>query len=125
MKQPNTVQAVTALTCIASKAGGQDSQVVLDDLSAKIDTSYLLKTNDEKPAYICIKTNGWRTGPREVLEALADPVKADTVDPSQYFFRLYINMETGDERYSFLNTQMWIGSGVRQGAKGELDMTFL
>lgn len=106
------------LTAFPSKPGGQDSQIVLPDLSAKIDTSYLLKTDDASPAYICIQTKGWRTGPREVLEALADPVKADTVDPSTYSFRLYISMETGDERYDFLNTQMWIGSGVRQGAKG-------
>ncbi|KAL1296975.1 hypothetical protein AAFC00_004574 [Neodothiora populina] len=97
--------------------GGQDSQVVLSDLSAKIDTAYLLKTDDDVPAYICIKTRGWRTGPREVLEALADPAKADTVDPSSYRFRLYIDMETGDERYLFVNTRMWVGSGVRQGAK--------
>lgn len=54
-----------------------------------------------------------------MLEALADPAKADTVDPTTYKFRLYINMETGDERYDFVNTAMWIGSGVRQGAKGK------
>jgi len=91
---------------------------VLPDLAAKLDTNYLLKTNDATPAYICIKTNGWRTGPRDVLEALADPERADTVDPTTYSFRIYISMETGDERYAFLNTAMWIGSGIRQSAKG-------
>lgn len=105
-----------------SKPGGQDSQVVLADLSTKIETNYLLKTDDENPAYICIKTNGWRTGPREVLEAMADPAKADSIDPTTYSFKLYIFMETGDERYSFLNKQMWIGSGIRHGAKGEFQL---
>ena len=91
---------------------------MLPDLSAKLDTNYLLKTDDATPAYICIKTNGWRTGPRDVLEALADPDRADTVDPTTYSFRIYISMETGDERYAFLNTAMWVGSGIRQSAKG-------
>lgn len=39
-------------------AGGQDDQIVIEDLSARLRTSYLLKTNDTEPAYIAIKTEG-------------------------------------------------------------------
>lgn len=70
------------------------------------------------PAYITVKTDGWRTGPREVLEKLFDPEQADNVDPRTYLFRLYIHLETGDERYLHVNTGMWIGSGMRRGAEG-------
>ncbi|KAK4207694.1 hypothetical protein QBC37DRAFT_326957 [Rhypophila decipiens] len=97
--------------------GGHDYQYVLPELAAKLDTRYLLKTSDATPAYIQIKTDGWRTGPPEVLRDLNDPVKADSVDPSLYKFRLYINMNTGDPRYNHVNTTMWVASGMRKGAK--------
>jgi hypothetical protein len=42
--------------------GGQDSQLVTPDLSTRIETNYLLKTDDARPAYICVRTQGWRTG---------------------------------------------------------------
>lgn len=79
----------------------------------------MLKTADEEPAYIAVKTTGWRTGPRDVLEKLLDPVQADSVDASEYSFRLTIKLETGDARYKDrLNTGIWIGSGARRGAEG-------
>lgn len=65
-----------------------------------------------------MKTDGWRVGPREILEKLEDPSQIDEVDPKTYSFRVYIHMETGDTRYLHLNTGMWIGSGVRRGTEG-------
>ncbi len=63
-----------------------------------------------------IKTHGWRTGPSEVLAKLLDPEEADKVDPNSYKFRLFIDMETGDERYrDKINCGMWVGSGMRKG----------
>ncbi|KAK1687522.1 hypothetical protein BDP55DRAFT_660278 [Colletotrichum godetiae] len=99
-------------------AGGQDSQIVVNEtLSTAVETSYLLKTDDETPAYITVKTTGWRTGPREVMERLFDPARANDVKPSEYSFRLNVKMETGDERYKdIVNTAMWVGSGARLGA---------
>lgn len=95
--------------------GGQDSQIIVANGSARIETHYLLSTHDSPPAYIVVKTEGWRTGPKEVLEALADPERADSVDPSAYSFRLFIRLETGDERYAdAVNYGMWIGSGMRK-----------
>lgn len=60
---------------------------------------------------------GWRTGPKEVLEKLQDPTVADTTPPTQYKFRITVELETGDERYAFLNTSSWIGSGCRRGSE--------
>ena len=74
--------------------GGQDSQVVNpESLYTYVETNYLLKTDDEEPAFIAVKTTGWRTGPRDVLERLFDPVKADGVDASEYSFRLNVRLE--------------------------------
>jgi len=49
---------------------------------------------------------------------LNDSAQADKVDPNAYKFRLFIEMETGDQRYSDkLNCGMWVGSGMRKGAE--------
>ncbi|KAF3762679.1 hypothetical protein M406DRAFT_323653 [Cryphonectria parasitica EP155] len=63
-----------------------------------------------------VRTEGWRTGPADVLSRLLDPVEGDKVDPSEYRFRLFVRLETGDERYRWVNSGMWIGSGIRRGA---------
>lgn len=104
-----------------AQPGGQDSQIVLpDSLHTFVSTNYLLRTNDQQPAFIVVQTSGWRTGPREVMERLFDPTKAGDVDPSEYSFRLSIKLETGDERYKDLvNSGMWIGSGARTGSEGQ------
>jgi Protein of unknown function (DUF3237) len=65
-----------------------------------------------------VKTSGWRTGSKESLEKLQDPAQADGVSPSAYKFRLNLELETGDERYAFVNTLMWVGSGCRRGTEG-------
>ncbi|KIW57153.1 hypothetical protein PV05_05744 [Exophiala xenobiotica] len=94
--------------------GGQDNQLVVKDLATRIDATYLLQTNDDPPAYITAKSRGWRTGPKDVLERLNDPTEADTVPANQYKFRISVELETGDERYAFLNTCLWMGSGCKR-----------
>lgn len=87
---------------------------MVKDLATRIDATYLLQTNDEPPAYITARSKGWRTGPKDVLERLSDPQVADTVPANQYKFRITVELETGDERYAFLNTCLWTGSGARR-----------
>lgn len=97
---------------------GQDIQVVLPNGAGRLKTSYFLRTNDESPPHIVIQTSGWRTGPPEVLAKHMDPEQADSVDPSEYSFRIMAEMETGDERYSAkINHGMWVGSGMKKGAE--------
>lgn len=60
-----------------------------------------------------MRAEGWRVGPRDVLEKIADSATADEIDPKLYSFRIYVHMETGDSRYLHLNTGMWIGSAMR------------
>lgn len=64
-------------------------------------------------------------GPREILEKLDDPSRADEVDPKTYSYRMYIHMETGDPRYLHLNTGMWIGSAIKRGTESKSTDMFL
>lgn len=99
--------------------GGQDSQLVVKDLATKIDATYLIQTQDDPPAFITVKTTGWWTGPKDVLERMQDPEVADTVPAGQYKWRVNVDLETGDERYQTLNTSMWVGSGCKRGKEGK------
>ncbi|KAE8442341.1 hypothetical protein EG329_003474 [Mollisiaceae sp. DMI_Dod_QoI] len=98
--------------------GGQDNQIITADGSVRLETNYILQTYDHPPAHIIIRTNGWRTGPSEILAQLDDPELADKVDPHSYKMRIFIDMETGDERYrDKVNCGMWVGSGMRKGTE--------
>lgn len=99
--------------------GGQDSQVVVKDLATNIKVRYLLQTADEPPAFISVKSSGWLTGSKEILEKVVDPSTADQVNPTTYKYRVNISLESGDERYAFVNTGMWVGSGCRRGTESE------
>jgi hypothetical protein len=92
--------------------------MIAADISTRVETNYLLQTQDNPPAFIVAKTHGWRTGPPAVLADLLDPEKADAVGPASYMFRLFIGLETGDERYrEKVNCGMWVGSGMHKGAE--------
>ncbi|KAJ5166249.1 uncharacterized protein N7482_005030 [Penicillium canariense] len=95
--------------------GGQDTQIVTKDSTTNLRASYMLQTADEPPAYVIVRAEGWLTGAKDVLEKVNDPAMADGINPSSYKYRINLSMETGDERYTFLNTLMWIGSGCRRG----------
>lgn len=61
------------------------------------------------------RTEGTRSGPPEVLQAL---MEGDGVDPGQYWFHLHIKIETGHERYRWMNNRVIVGRATR--AKGEV-----
>lgn len=89
-------------------SGGADWQVIHDDGSAAIDTRYTLETNDG--ALISVATRGVRHGPPEVLERLAS---GDTVDPSEYYFRVAIQYETSAPAHVWLNRAVAVASAIR------------
>ncbi|EPS28510.1 hypothetical protein POX_f07596 [Penicillium oxalicum] len=95
--------------------GGQDTQIVTKDYTTNLRASYMLQTADEPPAYVIVRAQGWLTGAKDVLEKVNDTTMADGINPSSYKYRINLSMETGDERYTFLNTLMWVGSGCRRG----------
>jgi hypothetical protein len=87
---------------------GADWQVVTKDNLAIIDTRYLLKTDDE--ALVYLQTKGYRYGDPDALARLA---RGEIVDPSLYFFRIYMQFETSAPKYKWLNRTMAIGFAMR------------
>jgi len=87
---------------------GADWQMVATDGLAYLDTRYALKTNDG--ALIYIQTRGFRYGPADIM---AEVAKGNPVDPNKYYFRVYIQFETGSAKYQWLNRAIGIGAGMR------------
>jgi uncharacterized protein DUF3237 len=87
---------------------GADWQVVTADGLAIIDTRYLLRLDDGSLAYL--QTRGYRHGPADVIAELA---KGAEVDPSRYYFRVYLNFETSSSAYAWLNRTLAIGYAMR------------
>ncbi len=72
------------------------------------DVRITLKTDDN--AFIYVRYSGMRHGKPEVMAKLA---RGETVDPSEYYFRISPLFETGAQRYAWLNTILAIGVGER------------
>jgi 5-methylphenazine-1-carboxylate 1-monooxygenase len=96
--------------------GGADWQIVHEDGSATIDTRYTLETDDGGLVYVA--TRGCRTGPREVLGRIA---AGETVDPSEYYFRVSIQYETSAPGYEWLNWVVAVASALRLADQVEYD----
>lgn len=64
-----------------------------------VDTRYLLKTEDG--AYISLSTKGWCVMSDEQDDAVE---RGEHILPEDYYFRQHLFFETGDSRYSWLNS---------------------
>ncbi len=87
---------------------GADWQTVFADGLAELDTRYAMETEDG--ATIEILNYGFRHGPDDVLEAVA---RGERVAPNRYYMRTHARLETGDERYNWVNRTLFIGAGAR------------
>jgi len=81
------------------------------DGALQLDVRGTLETDDG--ALIHMTYRGIRHGPAEVLARLA---RGETVDPSDYYFRIAPFFETGAERYAWLNRIVAVGVGDRRAA---------
>ena len=90
---------------------GADWQTVFADGSAELDTRYTMETDDG--ALIDIRNFGYRRGPAEVLAAVG---RGEDVDPSLYYMRTQPQFETGDYRYRWINTTIFVGTGAREAS---------
>lgn len=88
---------------------GADWQTILPDGTAELIARYAFETDDG--AVIEINNYGFRHGPPDVIEKLA---QGEEVDPTSYYMRTHARLETGDERYNWVNNKLFIGSGSRQ-----------
>ena len=96
---------------------GADWQTVFVDGTAHLDTRYALRTDDG--AVIEIINVGYRHGPPDVMAAVA---RGDDVSPDEYYMRTHARLETGDARYTWVNTMLFVGTGGRRKSKVELSL---
>jgi hypothetical protein len=87
---------------------GADWMLIRPDGVAVIDVRATLQTDDD--ALIYMHYSGYRHGPTDVMQALAD---GEDVDPATYYFRIAVILETGAEQYSWLNRIVAVGTGHR------------
>jgi hypothetical protein len=90
---------------------GADWQTIFADGSAELDTRYSMETDDG--ALIDIRNFGYRHGPADVMAAVG---RGENVDPKLYYMRTQPQFETGDERYRWLNTRVFLGTGAREAS---------
>jgi hypothetical protein len=87
---------------------GADWQTQFASGLTELDTRYAIETDDG--AIIEIKNYGYRHGPAEVLDAL---VRGEEVPPDAYYMRTHARLESGDERYAWVNHTLFPGHGAR------------
>jgi hypothetical protein len=96
--------------------GGVDWETIQDhdgdQQTAYLDTRYNLLTHDG--VCIFLKTMGTRTGKKAILEELGEE---DKHRPDEYRMRLHLTFESGDLRYSWLNSVVAIASSARNGMR--------
>ncbi len=88
--------------------GGADWQVVRPDGTIEIDTRYSAVTAAGE--YVHFRTSGVRSGPPEVLAAL---LAGEPVDPSAYYVRVAVYLETSAPRLAFLERSIFVASAIR------------
>lgn len=89
-------------------SGGADWQTVRADGAVLLDARVVLRTQDG--VAIAMDYSGIRTGPAPVPARLA---RGETVEPSDYYFRIAPRFATSDRRYEWLNRILAVGIGHR------------
>ena len=89
--------------------GGADWQLIRPDGAIEIDTRYSARTTEGGHVYI--RTFGVRSGRPEILEAL---LRGDPVDPSEYYFRLGVRLETSVPTLTALEQSVFVASAIRE-----------
>lgn len=89
-------------------AGGGDWQSILPDGRLEISAHYILDIDGH--GAMEIRSDGVRSGPPEVLAALA---RGEIVDPSLYYFRTAVRMLTSAPGLARLNAVLAVAVGAR------------
>jgi hypothetical protein len=89
--------------------GGADWQLVRPDGAIEIDTRYSARTAAGE--YVHFRTSGVRSGPPRILEAL---LRGEPVDPSDYYFRVAVHLETSASRLAILEQSIFVASAIRE-----------
>jgi len=96
--------------------GGADFQSIRSPTFTDIQARYVIETTDGDRIYV--ENTGIRTGSVEDIAALA---RGESVDPSRLYFRTYPRFETAAEKWQWLNTHLFVGTGGRYPDRVELN----
>jgi Protein of unknown function (DUF3237) len=88
--------------------GGAEWLLLRPDGVKQMDVRITLRTNDGELIYTTYR--GVDTASPEVAERLA---RSETVDPSEYYFRIQPLLETGSQKYGWMNQIVSVGFGKR------------
>ena len=81
-----------------------NSSLVEDQGKRKVDTRYMLQTDDG--AMISLSTIGYS---RRSAEVMAAREAGERIDPASYYFRQHLFFETASEKYEWLNSVVAFG----------------
>jgi hypothetical protein len=88
--------------------GGADWQLIRPDGGTEIDTRYSARTPSGE--YVHFRTAGVRSGPPGILDAL---LRGEPVDPSDYYFRVTVYLETSAPRLAEVQRSIFVASAIR------------
>lgn len=88
--------------------GGADWQIVRADGAIEVDGRYTARTDDGDLLYL--QVHGVRSGSPDALAALG---RGEAVDPSRYYFRTSVAIETSSPRLAHLQDSLYVSSCVR------------
>ena len=89
------------------QAGGADFQILRRDDVTELEARYVIET-DEGLVYVV--NNGLRTGPKDVMDALA---RGELVDQALIYFRAIPRFETAVPSLQWLTKRLFICAGAR------------
>ncbi|OJW70258.1 MAG: hypothetical protein BGO57_10510 [Sphingomonadales bacterium 63-6] len=90
---------------------GADWQTVLAGGIADLDARYAIETHDG--AVIEVVSQGVRHASPEVAARMA---AGEKVDPSEYYMRTFIRLESGHAAYDWVNRSLFLAMGGKVGA---------
>lgn len=96
---------------------GADWQTILVGGIADLDARYAIETDDG--AIIEVVSQGIRHASREVNARIA---AGEAVPPAEYYMRTAIRLETGDEKYEWINRALFLASGGKVGSTVRLSV---
>lgn len=97
--------------------GGADWQILQPDGTALVTARYTARTDDGE--LILVNSRGVRSGPPDVLAALA---RGETPDPSAYTFRTAVTLEAGPGPYEWVNRALFVAVAARGPANVAYDL---
>lgn len=89
--------------------GGADWQVVRADGAVEVEARYSARTAGG--SLVLLHASGVRSGPPEVLAAL---LRAEPVDPADYYFRTVVRVEASDPALAHLQDVLFLAAAVRE-----------